>query len=126
LKDQLYLLAKQNRMLERLRDKVDYVITDSPLLLCRYYATINDYQYKAFYPLVDNIFSSYDNINIFLERVKPYSNVGRSQNEEQAREIDNIVNEKLISFKIPFIKVVSDKKAAKAILEIVRQHEILS
>jgi len=38
LKDQLYILAKQNRRLERLRNKgIDVVVTDSPLLLGKIY-----------------------------------------------------------------------------------------
>jgi tRNA uridine 5-carbamoylmethylation protein Kti12 len=37
MSDQLYLLANQNRRLDRLVGKVDYVITDAPLLLSAYY-----------------------------------------------------------------------------------------
>ena len=33
LEDQLYMLAKQNRRLSRLQDKVDFAMTDSPLFL---------------------------------------------------------------------------------------------
>ena len=39
--DQLYILAKQNSKLERLRGQVDYVISDSPLFLGRIYNQSN-------------------------------------------------------------------------------------
>src|SRR6266446_4338308 len=35
--DQLYILAQQNRRLERLKDQVNYVISDSPILMYQAY-----------------------------------------------------------------------------------------
>jgi len=34
------------------------------------------------------IFDSYENINFFIKRTKPYQTYGRNQTEEQAKEID--------------------------------------
>ena len=42
LKDQLWVLAHQHRKLVRLRDKVDYIITDSPVLLSIVYRNVYD------------------------------------------------------------------------------------
>ena len=41
LSDQLYILAKQNRKLNRLQGKVDYALTDAPLLLNVHYTPID-------------------------------------------------------------------------------------
>lgn len=42
LNDRLKVFAEQNHRLYRLKDKVDVVITDSPLLLSVIYRTIKD------------------------------------------------------------------------------------
>lgn len=95
LSDQLYILAKQNRKLERLRDKVEWVISDSPLLLSLHYAPI-EYFPKTFQDLVKEIWESYDNYNFFIDRTKAYNPIGRNQTEEQAKVIDQQIQEMLI------------------------------
>lgn len=35
------------------------------------------------------LYGGYNNFNIFLERVKPYQEVGRNQSEDEARELDS-------------------------------------
>lgn len=87
LQDQIYITAKQNRKLHRLRDhKVDYVITDSPLLLGIMYMP---FDYYSTYPnLVLEIFNSYDNVNYFIKREVEYDTTGRNQTLEEAKDID--------------------------------------
>ena len=63
LSDQLYILAKQNRKLIRLVGEVDYIITDSPLLIGLMYVPVN--YYAQFSSLVHEIFGSYNNTNFF-------------------------------------------------------------
>lgn len=87
LSDQLYILAKQNRKLSRLIGEVDYIITDSPLLIGLMY--MPDNYFSTFSSLVHEIFESYNNINFFINRTKAYQTYGRNQTEEQAKEIDN-------------------------------------
>lgn len=87
LSDQLYVTAKQNRRLNRLKNKVDVVVTDCPILLGINYSTPS-YIGGFFVPMVFSLFESYTNINIVLDRVKPYVNEGRTQTEEEARNID--------------------------------------
>lgn len=90
--DQLYILAKQHRKMLILKDKVDYIITDSPLLLSLIYKP--KHYPKSFDDLVWYLYNQFENINIFLPRTKPYVTVGRNQTEEQAKEIDLRVYEK--------------------------------
>lgn len=89
-KDQLYLLAHQNRRLERLRGKVDYCITDSPLLLTvaytpeEYYSTFNDFTHE--------LWMSYTNINYLIVRSHAFEQSGRWHSEEQSYEIDRKIS----------------------------------
>lgn len=92
LSDQLYVTAKQNRRLHRLEDKVDVVVTDCPILLGINYAT-PEYIGGTFVPMVYSLFDSYDNLNISLERVKPYMPKGRTQTESEARIIDRNIKQ---------------------------------
>ena len=108
LKDQLYIFANQNRKLERLRGKVDYVITDSPLLLSLLYMPEN--YPLSFHPFVLDIFHGYYNINIFINRVKPYIKLGRIQTEDQAKEKDEKLKNLLDVIKIYSI-IDGDEKA---------------
>lgn len=91
LRDQLYLMAQQNRKLERLRGKVDYVISDSPLLLTLAYAP--DLYYSSFAPLVKEIWDSYDNDNHLIIRTHPYKQAGRVHSEEQSNVVDRKIRQ---------------------------------
>ena len=93
VKDQLYLLSKQNHKLLTYQNKhVEYVITDSPLLLCGIYCYISNTNHlpiKEFKELAYAINKSYTNINFFVERGNDiqYQNNGRFQNSEEAKKI---------------------------------------
>lgn len=85
LDNQIYVFAKQHHRIIRLLGDVDVIITDSPLLLSLYYGNNNT---KEFRDLILSEFNTMANINFFVERVKPYNPKGRSQTEEEARQID--------------------------------------
>lgn len=84
LHDQILAFALQRKKLKQLEGKVDYVITDSPLLLSHLYG---DEQMPEFYTLVDTEFARFRNVNFFLDTKFPYSNTGRIQNEAEAAAI---------------------------------------
>lgn len=86
MKDQIYIFAKQYRRLSRLKERVDFVITDSPILMCTSYI-MEDY-YHSLEPLIYEVASSFDNVNFLLERSTKYQQEGRIQTEEQARQKD--------------------------------------
>lgn len=96
--DQLYLLAKQNRRIARLNGKVDYIITDSPILLQYAYQKKHQGPCYLMENLTKKLFEKLDNLNILINRTKPYSKQGRNETEEQARELDNIIKEMLIPY----------------------------
>ena len=91
LEDQLYIFAKQNRRIARLIGKVDYIITDSPILLGLAYSggSWGDCILKN---LIQHTFEQYDNINFFLKRdTSKYTGVGRMQTLEEAIEKDVMI-----------------------------------
>ena len=88
---QPYITIKQFRNLVRLKGKVDYVITDAPILMgCVYadkYAPNLPASYKQF--IVDLHKQELDpSVNIVLRRVFDYDSNGRYQNEDEAHQID--------------------------------------
>ena len=92
LTDGLYVLAKQNKLLNELKNKVDYVITDSPLFLPMIYQ--KPYS-KSFRKFAIELYNSYDNINILLKRNTglKFSNIGRHQSYDEAKSIDEEIRE---------------------------------
>lgn len=97
LNDQLYVSIVQHHWQYRLLDQVDYIITDSPLLLGIHYMEYGNKKFKyseqwklCFYELIHDTFRMYDNINFFVDRKdRKYIHAGRNETEEQSIEIDN-------------------------------------
>lgn len=87
LDNQLAVLGEQDRRLRCLDGKVDYAITDSPLLLALAYAR-GPFADDWFYDTVLGAFGCYENALFYLRRVKPYQQYGRSQTEEEALRLD--------------------------------------
>lgn len=110
LADQLFVLANQNRRLDRLQNKVEWVVSDAPLILSMHYATA-DYLPNTFKNLAFELWNTYENINIFVKRVKPYNPIGRNQTKEEAEIIDIRIKEMLVKYNIPFIEVEGNHNA---------------
>lgn len=100
LEDQIYVLGKQHHRLFRLKDKVDAIITDSPVFLSAYYGTDTTILFDEF---VAETYASYNNITVFLERQKHYNPAGRMQSEEEAREIDRELKDLMERLHISYI-----------------------
>ena len=98
---QEYVFGKQSYRLARCRDDVDVIITDSPLPLTIIYNT-NPAIEESLPKLVMDVFNTYENINVFLTRVKPYNPKGRNQTEAESdalsNEILNLYNKLGISY----------------------------
>lgn len=92
MKDELYIFAKQNHRLFRVKDKVDIIITDRPLLLTCIYDSLYGYNDKDLHQLVRTTFSRYNNINIMLKPVDvDYKTEGRLQDEEESDNISDLI-----------------------------------
>lgn len=114
ISDQLYITAKQNRGLERLRGQVDFAITDSPLPLALYYG--RDYHLQTFDAMISELFDSYENINYFVNRRKAYNPAGRFQNEMEAIAADRAIKALLKKKGWPYIEVDGDERIVETIL----------
>ena len=126
LKDQLMILARQNHKLWVLKDKVDYAIVDSPLLLSQHYFQDNgDYSEKLFKDFVLDTYNKYDNLNVFLKRnieEHPYQQYGRSQTLEEAIEIDNSIKNILEEVKADYKSILVSKRTVKDIFKIIKNY----
>lgn len=106
LSQQNYVFANQEHRLNRLENKVDVAITDSPLLLSAFYAPES-------YPLsfkqsVFDFFQLYRNINIFVERSHQYAEEGRLQNQAEADALSDSMKRFLLDNGIPFYIVTAN------------------
>ena len=89
---QPYITIKQFRNLIRLKDKVDYVITDAPILMgCVYSDMFTPHLPVSYKQFIIDLHNQELNpsINIQLQRSFKYDTTGRYQTEDQAKEIDS-------------------------------------
>lgn len=101
LEDQLYMLAKQNRRLQRLKEQVDWVITDTSLLYGMIYCA-DDYFPKHFRDFLFEVYHNYDNVNILFNRGTKYNPVGRNQTLAEAEKIDKEIKDLLDRNSLPY------------------------
>ena len=102
---QPYITIKQWRNLIRVKDKVDYVITDAPILMgCMYadkYAPHLPSSYKQFIADLHN--QELDpSVNILLRREFAYDSTGRYQSANEAVEMDGAIEETLDFYGVEF------------------------
>ena len=107
LDDQIYVFGKQLHRIFRLKNKVDVVITDSPILLSVIYDKTKN---KYFKDLVIDQFNNFENRNYFIRRDTVYNPKGRLQTEDEAKKIDAILIDLLEDCKINYKSV--DKENA--------------
>lgn len=118
IKDQLSVFAEQRWRLARLRGKVEWVVTDSPILLSLIYA--GEDQPMAFRHLVRHEFNTFENWNFFVNRVKPYHQAGRYQDEAGARDLDMKVLDLLTAQDIFYQVVKGDEDAVETVVKALR------
>ncbi len=113
LAQQIYVFAKQLKLLNDLDGKVDYIISDSPLILSSIYGITFPHD---FHSLVLHEFKRFENINYYLKRDKTYEPAGRVQDEDEAYEIDFQIREYLEEHSIEHEEIVSNDRAPLRIL----------
>ena len=108
LNNQAYVFGHQLFRLTKLEGKVDVAITDSPLLLSLIYNNDKKRLGEAFNDVVKNCFNSFDNINFFIHRVKPYDPKGRLQTEKESDELSEIIKNCFIDNGEEVIEIIGD------------------
>lgn len=115
LADQLYIFAKQHRRLARLIEhSLDYIITDSPLLLSLIYGKNESLAFKE---LVYQKYQQFENYDFFLERIKPYASYGRIQTESEAKILDEEIRLMLAIKGLSYKSIKGDENAPALIIE---------
>jgi len=104
--NQHYIFSKQQHRIWRVANKVDVVITDSPMLLSNIYR--RDTTSNSFKAMVLEEFNKYNNLNFFIERTKEYVESGRNETKEQALEVDSVIKSYLSENKIYFYPITGD------------------
>ena len=101
--NQIYIFGKQSFKISRVMNKVDVIITDSPIILSSFYNSDEMIQ-EELDALVMKTFNSYNNMNYFIKRVKPYQEKGRFQTEEEsdqiADEVSTLLDEKEVDYEV--------------------------
>lgn len=107
LSNQTYVFGKQHFRISRCEDKVDVIITDSPLLLSAIYNK-SELLGEDFNNLVAKIFKSYTSVNYFITRTKPYNANGRLQTEDESNKISDEIKEMLSMYDVIYTEIKGD------------------
>ncbi len=112
---QPYVFGKQLERIESLIDKVDFIVTDSPILLSAIYVEGSKYP-LSFAKSVIDIFKLFNNRNYFLWRSKEYLQIGRSQTLAQSQLLDHRIRELLVLEHIDYFPLVGNSDAPQTIM----------
>jgi nicotinamide riboside kinase len=119
LANQIYIFGNQHYLIDRLKDKVDIVVTDGALFTSiiygKIYRTISEEDDIAFRNLVYHEFKKYNNINFLIERETVYQQSGRYQDERGAREIDKLIVNCLEEYNVPFKRIGIENAGRKIV-----------
>ena len=116
LKNQSYIFGKQSYRMARCADKVDIIITDSPLPLSILYNKDKRLT-ENFNKSVMDVFNSYDNVNYLLTRTKPYNPFGRKQTEEESNALEEPIEKLLFDKGIEYKSVAGEESGYNKIID---------
>lgn len=121
--DELYFLGKQIRHESMLFGKVSYIVTDAPVYMTAYYASIYcppkmaqgvEAASQAFYQqAVDD---GHRHVHVRLQRDRPYRADGRYQNEQQALEVDHGIESMLKRLAVPQLVCTPNEEDLRGLL----------
>lgn len=120
--DQFYIFGKETHNQSRLFDKVDFIISDSPVMLTAFYhyfyngnEALNEVCHN-FYNLAKE--AGVKVINFYLPRKKKYVTKGRFQTEEEANRLAEELRAWLAKEEYSYIDLdCSDKERINIVLE---------
>ena len=117
LDDQIYVFGKQFHRLNCLKDKVDVVITDSPILLSIIY---NNEMSKYLDDLIVEQFRRFNNLNYYLVRDESFNQTGRVHNLEESIEKDNKIKIMLNKYGISYTTVYKNNSVDTIIDDVMK------
>lgn len=118
LKNQAYVFGKQYQRISRLQGKVDVVVTDAPLINSILY---NDSVLLGteFDMVVRKVADSYDNINVYVARDKPYNPAGRHQTRSESDRMAKTFRNRLLTMHVPFTNIKGNEEEYSRIVDMV-------
>lgn len=119
LENQIYVFGKQLHRIWRIKNKVNFIITDSPILLSIIYDKEKNDNLKR---LVLDVHNNFNNINILIKRDTIYNPNGRFQNEIEAKQIDKQIMNLLKNNSIDFHEI-NITNAVEEIINIITKKE---
>jgi len=126
--DQVNIFGEQCKLEHSLYGKVDFIVTDSPIVLApiyeAYYHGDSMIEEAAIKFLNKSASNDVHQLNIILERTKDYDERGRYQTLDEAKEVDTLVRNFLFKYNMPYhvIGGTSDERIAK-ILELISEQK---
>lgn len=118
LKNQEYIFGMQSYRLDRLRDKVDVIVTDCPLFLTAFYNK-SPVLGQEFNKVVMNVFNTYNNMNFFIFQTREYTQSGRIHTKNEALSMQKPLLNMLENNGVPFNMIMGDEKEYDDIIEVV-------
>ena len=117
LGDQLYVFGKQYHKLFRLKDKVDVIITDSPLVISIHY---NKMPSNHFNDLVVEQYHTFNNLMYFIKRGETYQSEGRMQTLEESEMIDSDIKNILHTYNIDYTELQNTDAVNHIVEEVIK------
>jgi hypothetical protein len=105
--NQAYIFGKQYFRISRCADKVDVIVTDSPLPLSIIYNT-DPVLGEDFNNMVLNVANSFNSKNYYIHRAKDYNPIGRFQSETESDSVGDKIRETLDYHNIPYINIMGN------------------
>ena len=129
--DQHYIFAKHcKKERDLVRNSIDYIINDCPLLITHYYGLKFDeferdyntsrHGLKQHHEFVK--FKGYKCEHFFLDRPDHYSEIGRFQTKQESEKIDLEILELLREFNINYQRFQTQKDTASKIYECITKN----
>ncbi len=127
LSNQWYVSKKQYEMLKAVYGKVNYLVTDSPLILGLHYNRYhkdNVSDIKKTETMILSKMKEFNNVYILLKRNTniPYEKIGRIHTEQQSIEIEKNLKNILDEFNIKYLEITSDVNNIQKIIDYIYSH----
>lgn len=126
--DQVNIFGEQCKLEHTLYNKVDFIVTDSPIILAPIYEIFyhgdSIMEEAALKFLSKAKESGIKQLNIVLERNKPYDTKGRFQTEDEAKIVDSLTIGFLNKYNIAYSLVSgSEQDRVNKIMELVKNEQ---
>ena len=114
--NQAYMFGKQYFRISRCANKVDVIVTDSPLPLSIFYNSTKILG-KEFNEMVMKVANSYEKMDYLIYRVKPYNPNGRFQTEAESNKLADDLVDFLDFYEIDFKPISGSTEGYDKIVE---------